>query len=99
MRDYQVAPAALEDIQAILDYIRADSPNAAEQMEEEFFSAFDQLAQWPEMSHVRPELTDKAVRFWPVGSYLVVYQVARNIVQIVAALHGARDVPVVIRGR
>ena len=99
MREYQISPAALEDIQAILNYVRADSPDAAEQVEEEFFAAFDQLAQWPEMGHTRPDLTDKAVRFWPVGSYLLVYQFTRNMLQMVAVPHGARDIPPVIRDR
>lgn len=99
MRDYQISPAALVDIQAILEYIRTDNPDAAEQLEEELFSAFDRLAQWPEMGHVRPELTGKAVRFWPVGSYLLVYQFTRSMLQIVAVLHGARDIPAVIRHR
>jgi plasmid stabilization system protein ParE len=48
---------------------------------------------------VRTDLTSKNVRFWPVGSYLVVYRDHPDGVQIVAVLHGSRDVPSVLDAR
>jgi hypothetical protein len=49
--------------------------------------------------HRRPDVTDRKVRFWPVGSYLVVYRADSTPLQIAAILHGARDVPTVLLGR
>jgi plasmid stabilization system protein ParE len=48
MSEYQISPEALQEMQAISDFIRADSPEAADRMLDDFFTAFDQLAQWPD---------------------------------------------------
>jgi plasmid stabilization system protein ParE len=99
MSEYQISPEALQDLQAISDFIRADNPEAADRMLDDFFAAFDQLAQWPDLGHVRADLTNRPVRFWPVGSYLVVYRQMSDLIQIAAVLHGARDIPAVIGRR
>jgi plasmid stabilization system protein ParE len=60
------------------------------------------LRNWPggpRMGHTRPDVTDRDVRFWPNGSYLIVYRQLPATLQIVAVLHGARDVPEVMRKR
>ena len=64
-----------------------------------FFGVFEQLARWPTQGHTRLDLTARDVRFWPVGSYLVVYRDKTKPLAIVAILHGARDVPEIIRSR
>ena len=51
------------------------------------------------MGHTRRDVTERDVQFWPVGSYLVVYAKLLDKLQIVAVLHGARDIPEVIRKR
>lgn len=96
MPEYLVSPEALEDLQGIWDFIAADSPQAADRVVAELFESFQQLAERPGMGHARRDLTERDVRFWPVGSYLVVYREHPLPLQIVAILHGARDVPSVI---
>ena len=51
------------------------------------------LAAYPRMGHVREDLADRTLRFWPVYSYLVVYRPDSQPLQIIRVLHGARDVP------
>jgi toxin ParE1/3/4 len=46
----------------------------------------------PEAGHVREDLTGEAVKFWPVFSYLIVYDPATKPVEIVRILHGKREV-------
>ena len=46
----------------------------------------------PEARHAREHLTDRAVKFWSVFSYLVVYDPASVPLTVLAVLHGARDV-------
>ena len=99
MPDFLLSPEAMEDLESISDFIAADDPGAADRMIDEFFAAFDQLAAWPRSGHVRPDLTNRDVRFWPVRSYLVVYRDLRDKVQIVAILHAARDIPTVLEDR
>jgi putative addiction module CopG family antidote len=50
------------------------------------------LAKNPQIGHHRPDLTDKPLRFWPEGSYLIVYDPAPRPIEIVRVIHGARDV-------
>lgn len=51
------------------------------------------------MGHTRSDLTERDVRFWSTGSYLIVYREWLEQLQVLAVLHGSRDVPEVIRKR
>ena len=99
MSAYLLSPEALQDLQSIWDFVASDSVDAADKLVDRLFEAFEQLARWPRQGHTRPDLTGRDVRFWPVGPYLVVYREKTNPLGIVAILHGARDVPEIIRGR
>jgi plasmid stabilization system protein ParE len=94
-----LSPEALQDLEDTWDFIASDSVTAANQLQDEFFEAFEELARRPGMGHTRSDLTKRDVRFWPVGSYLIVYRVAPSQLQVVAVLHGARDIPSVMRKR
>jgi len=50
------------------------------------------LAEMPGKGHVREDLTDDEVLFWPVYRYLVVYRPGTAPLEVVRVLHGARDV-------
>ncbi|MGO9127244.1 MAG: type II toxin-antitoxin system RelE/ParE family toxin [Terriglobales bacterium] len=99
MADYLVSPEALDDLRSIRDFIALDSSVAAEKVLDELFAAFEQLAEWPGQGHIRPDFTNRKVLFWPVGSYLVVYRGKPAPLEIVAVLHGARDIPAVMQSR
>ncbi len=101
MASYELSPEAFEDLLRIQDFISSDNPHAAEQTIDKFFSAFEHLVQWPQSGHSRPDLTSKEVLFWPIDSYLIVYRVRENesLIQIVAVLHAARDVPAILDDR
>ena len=72
---------------------------AADRQIEGLLEAFEQLGRWPGKGHRRAGMGDRPVRFWPEGSYRIVYREETSPLQIVAILHGARDVPSVIRDR
>jgi len=99
MSAYVLSPEALQDLQDVWDFIAADNAAAADKLEEEFFKAFEQLARRPGMGHTRSDLSERDIRFWLVGSYLVVYRSLPAALQIVGVLHGARDVVEIIRKR
>ncbi|MFZ0774092.1 MAG: type II toxin-antitoxin system RelE/ParE family toxin [Candidatus Sulfotelmatobacter sp.] len=99
MPAYVLSPDALQDLQDIWDFIASDNAPAAEKLEDKFFEAFEMLAKRPRMGHTRSDLSERDVRFWTVGSYLIVYRSIPAALQIVAVLHGARDVAEVIRKR
>jgi plasmid stabilization system protein ParE len=99
MSSYAISPDALQDLQDIWDFVALDNVTAADQLEDEFFNAFEKLARQPRMGHTRWDLTERDVRFWPAGSYLIVYRERPLILQVIAILHGSRDVPEVMRKR
>jgi plasmid stabilization system protein ParE len=86
MLAYVLSPDALQDLQGIWDFIASDNAAAADKLEDEFFEAFERLAHHPQMGHTRVDLTARDVRFWPVGSYLIVYRSGTTL-EIVAVLH------------
>jgi len=46
----------------------------------------------PTVGHVRPDLTDRPVHFWPVGRYLIIYRAAGQKIEIVRVVSAYRDV-------
>jgi len=74
MFPYVLSADILQDLQDIWEFIAADNVPAADKLEDEFFEAFEMLAKHPRMGHARLDLTERDVRFWPVGQYLIVYR-------------------------
>jgi plasmid stabilization system protein ParE len=87
------------DLREIRDHISRDNPESARRLMVRFVEAFRLLANHPELGHAREDLPEPLLRFWPVGSYLVIYLGGSQPIEIVAVVHGARDVPTVINPR
>jgi toxin ParE1/3/4 len=83
------------DLREIRDQISRDNPESARRLMVRFVEAFRLLANHPELGHAREDLPEPLLRFWPVGSYLGENQP----IEIIAVVHGARDVPSVINPR
>ena len=49
--------------------------------------------------HWRKNLTDEPVKFFSVYSYLIIYRPETNPLQVVAILHGYRDVEQLLKDR
>ncbi|MFN7920094.1 MAG: type II toxin-antitoxin system RelE/ParE family toxin [Bryobacteraceae bacterium] len=92
-RRFKLSPEAANDIREIWSYIAEDSVRAARKVRLSLFDACQRLAENPRIGHVRDDLTDQPVLFWPVGSYLIIYDPASKPLSIVRVVHGARDVP------
>jgi plasmid stabilization system protein ParE len=82
MSAYVLSPDALQDLQDIWDFVAFDNANAADHLEDEFFSAFEKLARQPRMGHTRPDLTERDVRFWPTGSYHCLSRTPRGVASL-----------------
>ena len=89
------AAAAKRDLGAIVDYIAQDNPAAAEAVFDAIRALAARLADFPEMGHAGrlPDTRELTVAGLP---YLIVYQVVRETVTIIAVFHGARDLARVI---
>jgi len=83
----------------ILDYLADESESAAVRVRHAIDDAVGMLADSPGIGHTREDLTDRALKFWSVYSYLVVYDPESRTLIIVAVLHGARDVGQLLNGK
>ena len=99
MKKYVLGVAVESDLNAIWEHIAQDNVDAADRWIERLFEAFETLARNPGVGHRREDLTALPVLFWPVSRYLVLYRIQSESVQIVAVIHGARDVPTFLSQR
>ena len=90
--DFILTPEARSDVRAIWEYIADDdSPAAADRVVAGVFDACEKLAKMHGIGHHRENLLDKRHRFWNVWSYLIVYRWQVKPIQVIAIVHGARD--------
>ncbi|PYP83378.1 MAG: hypothetical protein DMG65_24405 [Candidatus Angelobacter sp. Gp1-AA117] len=88
--------AAIEYLEGIWSFVAPHNRNAADRLVEELFNACEQLSKWPGKGHIRRDVP-RDVRFWPVGSYLIVYREKPFLV--IAIVHGGRDIGSVLKSR
>jgi plasmid stabilization system protein ParE len=95
MSTYALTPLAKTDIFEIWSYIAEDSENAADRVEQAVYDACAFIAEAPMRGHSRPDLTTRSLRFWTVTrypNYTVVYRPETAPLQVVAVLHGKRNI-------
>jgi plasmid stabilization system protein ParE len=100
MSVYVVTPRAKADIFDIWSYIAEDNEGAANRVEQAIYAACAFVAEAPMRGHSRPDLTKHSLRFWALTrypNYTVVYRPETLPVQIVAVLHGKRDMRHILR--
>jgi len=83
---------AEEDLIEIWIYIAQDNPGAAERVLDDIEQRSHALADNPLMGRLRPDIAPE-LRYFAVGSYLILYRTVQNGIQIVRVIHGARDLP------
>lgn len=88
---FLLTPAAKSDLSEILLDIAEDSPDTAGRLHAEIYRAFHRLSQTPGIGHYHEELLDRRHRFWNFYSYVVCYVWEKKPIQIIAVVHGARD--------
>jgi toxin ParE1/3/4 len=94
---YVLSPEARDDLRDIRDYLAAEGgKRLARYVLGELSAAFQSLASHPEAGHLRQDLTPLPVKFWPVFSYLIVYDPATRPLGVVRVLHGRRDVRAIL---
>jgi len=96
---YLVAPEAEDDLRQIWRYLLGEAGLAvANRIQGELVDAFEGLADVPGKGHKRPDLTSRDVLFFSVYQYMIVYRQAAAV-EIVAVLHGKRDVKRLLKTR
>jgi plasmid stabilization system protein ParE len=92
MKRYVLATAAERDLDDIRAYVRQRSGSAAARaVIREFQRAIQFVGRHPDAEHTRTDITTLTVKFWPVYSYVIVYDPSSRPVVILRVLHGMRD--------
>ena len=97
MNGFIVSSRAKRHLLEIWSFIALDDEKAADRVENEFYAAFASLARMPGLGSLRPALTPKPLLFFVLRSYLIVYRRVKVGIQIVAVVHGRRDLKVVLK--
>ena len=90
MAEVRWTPQAADDLEAITNFIAADSPQYATLFAMDVLVAVERLAGFPNSGRVVPELKDPAIREILFGSYRIVYRVKGDLVEVLTVYHGAR---------
>jgi addiction module RelE/StbE family toxin len=84
------SPRAVHDLQAITNYIAADSPAYAAAVMKKIVHQARTLAEFPHAGRKVPEFDDESIREFVVYSYRVIYRVQPDEIIIAAVIHGRR---------
>ena len=96
---YQISSEAQDDLFEIWQRIALDSVDLANRVEGEFYSLFESLARMPGQGHTRQDLTKRPVLFFPLYSFLVIYQPEVKPLRIMAVLRGQRNIKRILKNR
>ena len=97
MKRFVLTPLAEQDLNEIWEYIGGDSTESANRALGKIEAAIYRLTENPGLGHLREDLADRRHRFYLVYSYLIVYRVGTDPLQIIRVLHAARDVQTSLR--
>jgi len=99
---FQFTAQATKDLDAIWWFIAEHSRDAADRVEMEIVATCRRLAKHPLMGTKRQDITLRPVRFWTLpkfSNYVIVYKPDTAPLQVVAVLHGKRDLKKALEGR
>jgi len=98
MSGYVLGRDAERDLDNLWDFVAGESVEAAYRLLKQYeaFEASPAIREWATRGRTSPHCPSF---FWPVANYLVIYRVKRRLIQIVAVIHGKRDLPAFLRQR
>ena len=102
MSVYALTPLAKADVFDIWSYIAEDSEEATARVEQAINDACVFVAEAPMRGHSRPDLTARSLRFWTLTrypNYAIVYRPDKAPLEIVAVMHGKRNIKRIPRER
>ena len=99
MTTARLAPRARRDLLAAVQWIAKDNPAAARALRDAVAAAARRIGGYPEIGRLRPEIADAPYRFVTLTGfpYVIVYNAERQPPLILRVLHGARDLPDLLR--
>ena len=86
------ADPAIQDLDAIADYIALDKPAAARQLAQEVLKAVEMLQRFPQMGSLPTELRGLPYRQLVVSPCRIFYRVEKKVIYVVHVLRGEQFV-------
>lgn len=83
-------PQALDDIEAIANFIARDSDYYARMCTIKIFEAVDRLELFPGSGRIVPELNRREIREVIWSNYRIIYRIEKELVEILTVHHLAR---------
>ncbi len=102
MSGYALTPLAKADIFELWTHIAEHNENAANSVEQAIYDACEFVAEAPMRGHSHSGLTARSLRFWTLTrypNYTIVYRPETVPLQVVAVLHGKRNVRRILQQR
>jgi toxin ParE1/3/4 len=87
---------AWRDLERIEKRIRDEDPGAAERFRANVLRRIGLLERFPEAAQPRPKF-GRDIRTIPIGRYIIILRVIVPKVTVLRILHGARDLPGLLR--
>ena len=96
---YRLAPGARDDLDAIWDHIAREAGDTApaDRMIDAIAERLWLLAEHPRIGRVRDDLAI-GVRSFPVGTFMILYELHGRDVAILRIVHSRRDLGVLLGG-
>ena len=90
-RQLRWSPEAVEDIEAIANYIERDSSHYARAVVSRIVALAEAIPEHPNLGRVVPELRSPNYRERFVHKYRIIYRVEPERILIAAVIHGSRQ--------
>jgi toxin ParE1/3/4 len=84
------SPRAVEDLEAIAQYIAVDSSAYAAAVVKRILDTARYLSRFPYAGRIVPEFADENFREWFVYTYRIIYRIENEVVTIATVVHDRR---------
>ena len=100
MKSYRLTTEAQDDLQEIGDYIAVNaSLTRALSVVSTIRAEFLKIGENPGIGHFKEDVVGKELKFWSIYKYLIAYRWEQNPVEVVAVVHGNRDLAALFESR
>ena len=90
MVEVRWTPQAVEDLDAIAEFIGQDSEHYETLFVMNALEVVERLKDHPHIGRIVPEITEPSLREIVFGNYRIIYRIHTELVEILTVYHGAR---------
>lgn len=90
MADIRWTLQAADDLEAIINFIAADSDHYARLLAADVLAAVERAACFPHAGRVVPETHTPEIREILLGNYRIIYRIKDTVIEILTVYHSAR---------